>query len=124
MADENLKWRFMIGSTAVPALVVCLLCFLCPESPRHYLSMGKPGKAYKAMCKLRKSKIQAARDIFAADAMIQAEKEARALRKPGIFSDIAQLFTIRRNRNAMVASEIVMTMQQVSLGRILQARKP
>lgn len=113
MADENLKWRFMIGSTAVPALVVCLLCFFCPESPRHYLARKKPQRAYVAMCKLRKTKVQAARDIFSANAMLEAESIARQMRRKGFFSTFADFFTVRRLRNAMCASEIVMIMQQV-----------
>lgn len=118
MADADLKWRLMIGSTAAPALIVCILCFFCPESPRHYLSRNKPRKAYQAMGKLRKSKVQAARDIFAADAMLRAEEDAHALRGKGFFSEIGQLFSVRRNRNAMCASEIVMIMQQVSSVRV------
>lgn len=113
MANEKLKWRFMIGSTAVPALVVCILCFFCPESPRHYLARKSPRKAYIAMGRLRKTKVQAARDIFSADAMLQAENLARAMRKKGFFATIRDFFVVRRLRNAMCASEIVMIMQQV-----------
>ncbi|KAH6688596.1 proton myo-inositol cotransporter [Plectosphaerella plurivora] len=112
MANENLKWRFMIGSTAVPALIVCLLCFFCPESPRHYLARKDPRRAYVAMGKLRKTRVQAARDIFSADAMLQAENVARAMRKKGFFATFGDFFTVRRLRNAMCASEIVMIMQQ------------
>ena len=42
------------------------------------------------------------------DTLLRVEKEAMALGR----SRVAELLTVRRNRNAMLASEIVMFMQQ------------
>ncbi|KAM0286087.1 hypothetical protein ACHAQH_001095 [Verticillium albo-atrum] len=108
VADENLKWRLMLGSTTVPALIVCALAFLCPESPRHYMRKGKHLQAYQSMCKMRMTKVQAARDLFYANALL--EVEARKVGHSG--NKLAKLFKVRRNRNAMMASEVVMFMQQ------------
>lgn len=80
-----------------------------PESPRWYLTKDRHGDAYKAICQLRLSKIQAARDLFYMDFGLQAEREAMAIGKQ---NRIKELVTIRRNRNAMIGSEIVMFMQQ------------
>ncbi|CRJ84651.1 hypothetical protein BN1708_009124 [Verticillium longisporum] len=98
----------MLGSTTVPALIVCALAFLCPESPRHYMRKGKHMKAYQSMCKMRMTKVQAARDLFYANALL--EVEARKVGNSG--NKLAKLFKVRRNRNAMMASEVVMFMQQ------------
>ncbi|EEY19179.1 proton myo-inositol cotransporter [Verticillium alfalfae VaMs.102] len=98
VADENLKWRLMLGSTTVPALIVCALAFLCPESPRHYMRKGKHMKAYQSMCKMRMTKVQAARDLFYANALL--EVEARKVGNSG--NKLAKLFKVRRNRNAMM----------------------
>ncbi|KAM0325333.1 hypothetical protein ACHAQA_007318 [Verticillium albo-atrum] len=106
--DDNLKWRLMLGSTTVPALIVCALAFLCPESPRHYMRKGKHMKAYQSMCKMRMTKVQAARDLFYANALL--EVEARKVGNTG--NKFTKLFKVRRNRNAMMASEVVMFMQQ------------
>lgn len=80
-----------------------------PESPRWYLTKDRHGDAYKAICKLRLSKIQAARDLFYMDFGLKAEREAMSIGKQ---NRIKELVTIRRNRNAMIGSEIVMFMQQ------------
>lgn len=80
-----------------------------PESPRWYLTKDRHVDAYKAICQLRLSKIQAARDLFYMDFGLQAEREAMAIGKQ---NRIKELVTIRRNRNAMIGSEIVMFMQQ------------
>tara|TARA_R110002003_G_scaffold53_6_gene4674 strand:- start:1038 stop:1355 length:318 start_codon:yes stop_codon:yes gene_type:complete len=31
---ENSPWRWMLGSTSIPPLFVCLQVYFCPESPR------------------------------------------------------------------------------------------
>jgi MFS family permease len=31
---ENSQWRWMLGSTSIPPLIVCLQVYFCPESPR------------------------------------------------------------------------------------------
>lgn len=80
-----------------------------PESPRWYLTKDRHADAYKAICQLRLSKIQAARDLFYMDFGLQAEREAMSIGKQ---NRIKEFITIRRNRNAMIGSEIVMFMQQ------------
>lgn len=109
----GLNWRLMMGSAGVPALVVCALVYMCPESPRWYLSKNRHEDAYKAMSSLRFSKVQAARDLFYAHTLLQAE----AAMSIGRGSRIKEIFTIRRNRNAMLASQCLMFMQQFCAGK-------
>jgi MFS family permease len=104
----GLNWRLMMGSAMLPAVVVCCFVFLCPESPRWYMSKGRHGKAYESMASLRFSKVQAARDVFYMNTLLEAEANMTQGK-----AKILELFTVPRNRRAMVASEIVMFMQQV-----------
>ncbi|KAK3683653.1 hypothetical protein B0T22DRAFT_519828 [Podospora appendiculata] len=97
--ELGLNWRLMMGSAMIPAVIVCCLAFLCPESPQ----------AFASRCVLRFEKVQAARDLFYMHTLLEAEKEAMAINKGNRFKE---LFTIRRNRNAMVASSGLMFMQQ------------
>ncbi|GAB1312948.1 hypothetical protein MFIFM68171_03158 [Madurella fahalii] len=106
----GLNWRLMMGSAMIPAVVVCALAYLCPESPRWYLTKDRHTDAFASVCQLRYEKVQAARDLFYTHTLLQAEKQAMSLGSSS--SRFKELFTIRRNRNAMVASEIVMFMQQ------------
>lgn len=93
----------------LPAVIVVCFVFLCPESPRWYMSKGRHSKAYESMCKLRYNKIQAARDIFYMHILLEAENETFKLGQ----NKVKEMFTVPRNRRAMQASEIVMFMQQV-----------
>ena len=34
----GLNWRLMMGSACFPAVIVCCFVFMCPESPRWYMS--------------------------------------------------------------------------------------
>ncbi|ORY56111.1 hexose transporter [Pseudomassariella vexata] len=104
----GLNWRLMMGSAMIPAVIVCCIVFFTPESPRWYLTKNRHSKAYEAICKLRYEKVQAARDLFYMDTLLQVEKEAMNIGH----SKIKEILTVRRNRNAMLASEIVMFMQQ------------
>ncbi|KAK3293468.1 uncharacterized protein B0H64DRAFT_419204 [Chaetomium fimeti] len=107
--ELGLNWRLMMGSAMLPAIVVCLLAYKCPESPRWYLTKDRHSDAFDAVSQLRFEKVQAARDLFYTHTLLQTEKEAMSI---GSKNRVMELFTIRRNRNAMVASEIVMFMQQ------------
>ncbi|PGH00033.1 hypothetical protein GX51_06032 [Blastomyces parvus] len=103
----GLGWRLMLGSAMFPAVLVCTFVFVCPESPRWYMSKGSHYKAYRSMCRLRFIKVQAARDLFYMHTLLEAE----ATMKLGQ-AKILELITVPRNRRALIASEIVMFMQQ------------
>ncbi|PSR90503.1 and other transporter-domain-containing protein [Coniella lustricola] len=105
----GLNWRLMMGSAMIPAVIVCCLISLFPESPRWYLTKDRHGDAYKSICRLRHHRLQAARDLFYMQIGLEAERKAMSM---GKHNRIKELITVRRNRNAMVASEIVMYLQQ------------
>jgi len=104
----GLNWRLMMASAMFPAVLVCFFVFACPESPRWYMAKGRYDKAYHSMCRLRYSKLQAARDVFYIHTLLEAESSMRLGQ-----NKVLELITVPRNRRALVASEIVMFMQQV-----------
>ncbi|KAL8281873.1 hypothetical protein RB597_009543 [Gaeumannomyces tritici] len=106
----GLNWRLMMGSAGIPAVVVCCLIPFCTESPRWYLTKDRHLDAYRAICSLRHERVQAARDLFYTHVLLEAERETQ--RGATTLSRIHELFSVRRNRNAVVASEVVMFMQQ------------
>jgi MFS family permease len=108
----GLNWRLMMGSAMFPAVIVCLLVFICPESPRWYISKGRHDKAYQSMCRLRYTKLQAARDVYYIHTLLEAETTMKLGQ-----NKIVELIRVPRNRRAAIASEIVMFMQQVSSQR-------
>ncbi|KAK4135632.1 hypothetical protein BT67DRAFT_256629 [Trichocladium antarcticum] len=107
--ELGLNWRLMMGSAMIPAVIACCFIYVCPESPRWYLTKDRHQDAFRAMCRLRFEKVQAARDLFYAYTLLRAEQQAMSI---GTRARIMELVTVRRNRNALVASEIVMFMQQ------------
>ncbi|MCJ1381775.1 hypothetical protein MMC17_004886 [Xylographa soralifera] len=104
----GLNWRLMMASAMMPAVIVVCFVFLCPESPRWYLSKGRHYKAYQSMVKLRYNKVQAARDLFYMHTLLEAENELAFHRG----NPVKELITVPRNRRALIGSEIVMFMQQ------------
>lgn len=122
----GLNWRLMMASAMLPAVIVVCFVFLVPESPRwvswnfcypntklisvQYMSKNRHYKAYESMTRLRYNKVQAARDVFYMHTLLEAEEEIKDNRK----TIVLELITVPRNRRALMASEIVMFMQQVS----------
>lgn len=101
------QWRWMLGSTSIPPLLVMLQVYFCPESPRWYMEKGKWDKAYRSMKALRKHDIQATRDMYYAYKLLEVEssqREGKSLWK--------EFFLVRRNRRAAQSSFFVMFMQQ------------
>ena len=92
---ENTQWRWMLGSTSIPPLIVMVQVYFCPESPRWYMEKGRYDKAYNSMKRLRNHELQATRDMYYAYKLLQverAEREGRNLLK--------EFFTVRRNWRA------------------------
>lgn len=75
------------------------------------MSKNRHFKAYQSMVRLRYIKVQAARDIYYMHTLLEAEREVEANQG----NKLLELVKIPRNRRALVASEIVMFMQQVRL---------
>lgn len=104
---ENTQWRWMLASTSIPPMIVMVQVYMCPESPRWYMEKGKHDKAFNSVCRLRHTKIQAARDMYYAAKLLEieaSEREGRNLFK--------EFFMVRRNRRAAQSSWFVMFMQQ------------
>ncbi|KAF2845205.1 MFS sugar transporter-like protein [Plenodomus tracheiphilus IPT5] len=104
---ELSPWRWMLGSTSIPPFIVCIQVYLCPESPRWYMEKRRFDRAYQSLCRLRKHKIQAARDMYYAYKLLEVEQAEREGRNPW-----REFFLVRRNRRAAQSSFFVMFMQQ------------
>ncbi|EGN94806.1 hypothetical protein SERLA73DRAFT_187864 [Serpula lacrymans var. lacrymans S7.3] len=103
----GLNWRLMLGSAGIPGLIVCSQVMFAPESPRWLISKGRYHDAYKELCRLRLGTVQAARDLYYIHVLLEAENEMKRGR-----NRVVEMFTIPRNRNAALASWIVMFGQQ------------
>lgn len=75
---------------------------------RWYIKHGRYKDAFESLCRLRRSKLQAARDLFYIHVLLDAEREVQQKRNRYI-----EIFTIPRNRRALQASFIVMILQQL-----------
>ncbi|KAG1873181.1 hypothetical protein F4604DRAFT_1681228 [Suillus subluteus] len=103
----GLNWRLMLGSAGIPGLIVCMQVLFAPESPRWLISKGRYEDAFNELCRLRLSRVQAARDLYYIHVLLEAESEMIKGRNL-----VVEMFTIPRNRNAALASWIVMFGQQ------------
>ncbi|KAF9884237.1 hypothetical protein FE257_001969 [Aspergillus nanangensis] len=101
------NWRLMLGSTAIPPFFVCIQVYFCPESPRWYMLRNRYHDAYDALCKLRPSGFQAARDLYYIHAALKIEERLREGKQLW-----REMFTVPRNRRAAQSSFFVMFMQQ------------
>ncbi|KAJ5101257.1 MFS myo-inositol transporter [Penicillium alfredii] len=103
----GLNWRLMLGSTAIPPMIVCIMVYFCPESPRWYMTRGNYQKAYNALCRLRSTPLQAARDLYYIHSALTSEEKLREGKNL-----LRELFTVPRNRRGLQSAFFVMFMQQ------------
>lgn len=97
----------MLASTSIPPLLVMVQVYICPESPRWYMEKGKFDKAFNSIKRLRKTELQAARDMYYAHKLLEIEQAERAGK-----SLWKEFFFVRRNRRAAQSAFFVMFMQQ------------
>jgi len=105
--EPNVAWRLMLGSTVLAPIIVCVMIYFAPESPRWYINKGRYEDAFKSMVRLRRTRLQAARDLFYMNALLEIESDIQGNRNL-----LLDLFRIPRNRRAAQASGLVMFMQQ------------
>lgn len=72
---ELSRWRWQIASGCLPTLCLMTLIWTIPESPRWLLKKDRFPEAFASMCALRDTPLQAARELFYANAQIQMEAE-------------------------------------------------
>jgi len=110
----SLNWRLMLASPMVLPLVAAAYVYTLPESPRWLLLKARQGKtayydkAFRSLCKLRHSNLQAARDLFLIHHLLDGEEDI----KQG-HNRFFELWSVARNRRALVASLTVMFLQQI-----------
>ena len=94
----DLAWRLILGSTVVLPTFVCAQVYFCPESPRWLIQNGKNQKALRSFRKLRKSELQACRDLYYT--YVGVELERKVNRGKNFFTKFWELFSVPRNRRA------------------------
>ncbi|CCE28959.1 related to sorbitol transporter [Claviceps purpurea 20.1] len=104
-------WRYQLGSAFIPAIPLALLIFFCPESPRWFIKKNRYRDAMRSLCRLRNTRIQAARDLYYIHVQLQVEQEYAG--HGNYVNRFIELFKIPRNRRATLASFIVMIAQQM-----------
>jgi len=112
----NSQWRWMLGSTSIPPLVVMVQVYFCPESPRWYMEKGKYTQALNSLTRLRNHPVQATRDMYYAHKLLQIERQEREGRNL-----LKEFFMVRRNRRAAQSAWFTMVSAaldpQVSMSR-------
>ncbi|KAH6663700.1 sugar transporter [Halenospora varia] len=106
-----ISWRLQLGSAFIPAVPLVLGIFFCPESPRWFMKKNRYPEAYKSLCMLRNTPLQAARDLYTIH--VQLVEEARIIGTSNYVTRFIELFTIPRVRRATLASFTVMIAQQM-----------
>ena len=107
----KIAWRLQLGSAFIPAVPLVIGIYFCPESPRWYIKKGRYDRAFKSLCRLRNTPLQAARDLYYIYAQILEESDI--IGKSNYVTRFIELFTIPRVRRATLASFTVMLAQQM-----------
>jgi MFS family permease len=118
------SWRSQILSGGLPAAILLVLAYLGCESPRWLIVKNKHLKAFDTLVRLRKERILAAEEFCYIYFQIQTERAFSRRKKQPDFNTyehrehytgrIKRVLTLSRNRNAVVATAIVMIAQQLS----------
>ncbi|XP_021487663.1 solute carrier family 2, facilitated glucose transporter member 2 [Meriones unguiculatus] len=100
-------WHILLGLSAVPALLQCLLLLFCPESPRYlYIKLEEEVKAKKSLKRLRGTE-DVSKDI---NEMKREKEEASTEQKVSVM----QLFTDSSYRQPILVALMLHAAQQFS----------
>lgn len=100
-------WHILLGLSAVPALLQCLLLLFCPESPRYlYIKLEEEVRAKKSLKRLRGTE-DVTKDI---NEMKKEKEEASTEQKVSVI----QLFTDANYRQPILVALMLHMAQQFS----------
>ncbi|KAF9890005.1 myo-inositol transporter [Aspergillus nanangensis] len=105
-------WRYIAGLGAVPAIVLCCLLPLCPESPRQ-LCQNKPEEAAKVIAKIFPNGTPEQVQQKVQHISIHVEQAQDPLGNNSIWWQIKQLYVIPSNFRAMVSACGLMAISQL-----------
>lgn len=110
-----LRRCFILMQSLRPAFLLILLPFV-PESPRWLITRGRYKAAYQSLVRLRKCRVQAARDLYEIDCTLRHIQVFNAKHaQQGFLRNAFKLFTVPRNRRGATSAGWVLFMQQVSI---------
>jgi SP family myo-inositol transporter-like MFS transporter 13 len=113
LAHVKHGWRWMAGLGAVPAIVLCCLLPLCPESPRQLVYHNKPEEAAKVIAKIfpHGTPEQVQQKVQHITFHVEQAQNLRGTK--GIWWQIKQLYIVPSNFRAMVAACGLMAISQL-----------
>lgn len=106
-------WRYMVGSSLVFSTLLLVGMLYLPESPRYLVYKGHTGEAYNVWKRLRDCSVE--RNKLEFIEMKHAAIREREFRKEESTVQIAvELFSIARNRRALIYSVIMVSLGQLT----------
>lgn len=94
------SWRWEVASAVLPTLCLITLIWVIPESPRWFLKKGRYAEAFRAFCAIRATPVQAAAELFYANAQLQAELQLLGRSTPRRSNEQIELEAIGSNNNS------------------------
>lgn len=106
-------WRYMAGLGAVPAIILCCLLPLCPESPRQLICQNQPEEAARVIAKIFPNGTPEQVQQKVQHISIHVEQAHDTLGNKSIWWQIKQLYVVPSNFRAMVSACGLMAISQL-----------
>ncbi|KIW11047.1 hypothetical protein PV08_10346 [Exophiala spinifera] len=107
-------WRLQLAAPFLPTLPLLIMLYMCPESPAWCIKHGQRyDRAFKTLCKLRNSELQAAKEIYSMYLQHREQVKVGDVEMVSFFAKILELFTVPRIRRATTGSYVAMLSQQL-----------
>ncbi|KAM0294430.1 hypothetical protein HYE67_000111 [Fusarium culmorum] len=107
----DIAWRLELGSAFIPAFILMIGIYFCPESPRWLMKHGRISEGFVSMSKLRAHPILGARDYYYSYVIYHEELRENA--GAGYFQRLWDCFAVPRIRRANYGASTVMLAQQM-----------
>ena len=108
---SSIIWRALLGAPLVPTVPLLLLVYSCPESPAWHMKRGRYDDALDSLNRLRNTRLQSACELYS---NFLSRRRNKSTKDHSTFiTKFRSLFTVPRNRHALMASYTVMLSQQL-----------
>ena len=107
-------WRATVGIGAVPAVLLAVLLWWCPESPRQLVAHNKTDEASKVLTRIYPTSTEEQRRAKIASIEMSIHEATHTMVDDSIWKTLARIFTTAATFRAVAVACIVMAISQLS----------
>ncbi|KAF2255266.1 myo-inositol transporter [Trematosphaeria pertusa] len=113
-AKSTQAWRATVGIGGAPAILLAILLFFCPESPRQLIAHDKADEASRVLLRIYPTSTEEQRRAKIASVEMSIHEATQTMVEDSIWKTVTRIFTTPSTFRAVATACVIMAVSQLS----------